>query len=127
MNHFSSSFVLGPGTIAVGTTVYPFCKAPADAKGGGFTITEAFAVSSAALAAGSAYDFELVTISNNAVNGTIGTLAAGSAWNAGTVRSITISDGWVDGGEYVAARFIGTAVNATSTIVTVGINAVMGR
>jgi hypothetical protein len=129
MDHINSTYKY-VGTIAVGTAIHPFYKAPADAKGGGITITEAFAVSTTALAAGSAWNFELVTMSSGAqaaLNGTVGTLAAGSAWTAGTVRSITISDGWVDGGEYVGARLIGTAVNGDSHGLTVFFNAVMGR
>jgi hypothetical protein len=129
MDHFTANVVC-VGTIAAGTTIYPFAKAPSDGNGGGLTITEAYAVSSGALAAGSAWNLELVTLSGgsaSALNGTIGTLAAGSAWTAGTVRSITVATPWVDGGYYIGARFIGTAANATNSSTLVVINAVMGR
>lgn len=130
MDHFPFNFVLGAGTIDVGTTNYAVMKAPADAQGGGFTIKELYAVSSATLAAGSAYGLEVVTSANGTIstmNGTIGTIPGTGAWTAHVVRTITIADGWVDGGEYVGARFIGTAVNATSNTITVFGNAVMGR
>jgi hypothetical protein len=38
-----------------------------------------------------------------------------------------VLDGWVDGGEYVALEYIGTAVNATVFNIAGGFNAVMGR
>lgn len=131
MDHFSATYTLySAGTVPVGTTTYLFAKAPADAYGGGVTITEAYAVSDAAIGAGSAWNFSLVTASSgavSAVNGTIGTLASGSAWTAGTVRSITVSDGWVDGGEYIGAKFMGTAAGVGGGNVTVYVNGVMGR
>jgi len=128
MDHLSNSIKLTAGTIAVGTTTYVIGKAPSDANGGGIRITELLAVSTAALAAGSAYNVTFVTqTSANVTSGTIGAATAGELWAAGTAKSITVSDGWVDGGEYIAAVVAGTAVNATSTNVTLGYNAVMGR
>lgn len=131
MDHFSASnYLYSSGTVAVGTTTYLFAKAPADANGGGVTITEAFAISDAALGAGSAWNLTLVTASSGAVsaiNGTIGTIASGSAWGAGTARTFTISDGWVDGGEYIGAKFMGTAESVGGGNVTVVVNGVMGR
>jgi hypothetical protein len=130
MDHFPFNFVLGAGTLAVGTTNYAILKAPADANGGGLTITELYAVSSGALAAGSAWGVEVVTSANGTIstlNGTVGTIPGTGAWTANVVRTITVADGWVDGGEYVGVRFIGTAENATSHTITVFGNAVMGR
>jgi hypothetical protein len=130
MNHFPFNFVLGAGTLAVGTTNYAICKAPADAEGGGFTIKELRAVSSATLAAGSAWGLEIVTMSTGTIStlsGTVGTIPGTGAWTANVARTITVADGWVDGGEYVGARFIGTAENATAHTITVLGNAVMGR
>jgi hypothetical protein len=130
-NHFPFNFVLGAGTLAVGTTNYAMTKAPADALGGGFTITELRAVSSATLAAGSAWGLEIVTMAStgtiSTLNGTVGTIPGTGAWTANVVRTIAVADGWVDGGEYVGARFIGTAENATSHTISVFGNAVMGR
>ena len=131
MDHFSAStYKYSAGTVAVGTNTIFFAKAPADAAGGAVTITEAYAVSDTALGAGSAWNLELVTASSGAVsaiNGTIGLVDAGSAWSAGTARTITISDGFVDGGEYIGAKFIGTALSVGGGNVTVFINGVMGR
>jgi len=131
MDHFSATYTLySAGTVPVGTTTYLFAKAPADANGGGITITEAYAVSDAAIGAGSAWNLTLVTASSgavSAVNGTIGTIASGSAFGAGTVRAVTVSDGWVDGGEYIGATFMGTAAGIGGGNVTVYVNGVMGR
>ena len=130
MDHFPFRFTLSAGTLAVGTTLYPIMKAPADAEGGGFTIKELRAVSTATLAAGSAWGVEVVTSASGTVstlNGTVGTIPGTGAWTANVVRTITVADGWVDGGEYVGVRFIGTAENATSHTITVFGNAVMGR
>lgn len=128
MDHISNLVKLDAGTIALGTATYVIGKAPADAYGGGCTITELIAVSTGALTAGSAYNVTFITqTSANVTSGTIGATAAGSAWSAGTARTITVSDGWVDGGEYIAAVVVGTAVNATSTSLSLGYNGVMGR
>jgi hypothetical protein len=131
MDHFSNSFAFS-GTVYVGTVCLPFAKAPADAKGGGFTITETFIVSDVALAAGSAPGFALVTLASGTSQtptGTICSISGTGAWTAGTARTgfATVADGWVDGGEYVALEYIGTAVNATQFNIVGGFNAVMGR
>jgi len=130
MDHIPFNFVLGAGTLAVGTTNYAILKAPADAQGGGLTVTELRAISSATLAAGSAWGLEIVTMSTGTIStlsGTVGTIPGTGAWTANVARTITVADGWVDGGEYVGARFIGTAENATAHTITVLGNAVMGR
>lgn len=128
MDHLTNSILTAAGTIAVGTSTYVLGKAPSDANGGGVRITELLAVSTGALAAGSAWNVTFVTqTSANVVNGTIGATTAGELWAAGTAKSITVSDGWVDGGEYIAAVVAGTAVNATSHNLSLGFNAVMGR
>jgi hypothetical protein len=128
MDNFSNTVLTSPGTIAVGTTTYVLGKAPADANGGGFMVTELLAVSTGALAAGSAYNVTFITQTSAGVtSGTIGSTGAGSAWSAGTAVTATVSDGWVDGGEYIAAVIAGTAANATSTALSLGYNAIMGR
>lgn len=128
MDHLTNSILTAAGTIAVGTSTYVLGKAPSDANGGGVRITELLAVSTGTLAAGSAWNVTFVTQSSaNVVNGTIGATTAGELWGAGTAKSITVSDGWVDGGEYIAAVVAGTAVNATSHNLSIGFNAVMGR
>lgn len=131
MDHIISPFAFA-GTVYVGTVRLPFAKAPADARGGGYTVTETWIASDVAIAAGSAPGFALVTLASGTSQtptGTICSISGTGAWTAGTVRSgfSTVSDGWVDGGEYVALEFIGTAVNATAFNVTGGFNAVMGR
>ena len=128
MDHLSNIALTTTGTIALGTATYVLGKAPADVNGGGLTVTELVAVSTGALAAGSAYNVTFITQSSaNVVTGTIGATTAGELWAAGTAKTITVSDAWVDGGEYIAARVAGTAVNATSTTLSLGFNGVMGR
>ncbi len=131
MDHFGCPFNFA-GTVYVGTVRMPFAKAPADSLGGGYTVTEAWIASDVALAAGSAPGFALVTVASGTSQtptGTICSISGTGAWTAGTARSgfATISDAWVDGGEYVALEYIGTAVNATAFNVIGGFNAVMGR
>ena len=131
MDHFTSPLAFS-GTVYVGTVRLPFAKAPADANGGGFTVTEAWIASDVAIAAGSAPGFALVTLASGTSQtptGTICSVSGTGAWTAGTIRSdfSTISDAWVDGGEYVALEYIGTAVNAGAMNITGGFNAVMGR
>ncbi len=131
MDHLTNSFAFS-GTVYVGTVRMPFAKAPADAQGGGFTIKETWIASNVALAAGSAPGFALVTLASGTSQtptGTICSIAGSGAWTAGTTRTgfATVADGWVDGGEYVALEYIGTAENATIFNVTGGYNAVMGR
>jgi hypothetical protein len=131
MDHFTSPLAFS-GTVYVGTVRLPFAKAPSDANGGGFTVTEAWIASDVAIAAGSAPGFALVTLASGTSQtptGTICSVSGTGAWTAGTIRSdfSTISDAWVDGGEYVALEYIGTAVNAGAMNITGGFNAVMGR
>jgi hypothetical protein len=131
MDHITNSFHFA-GTVYEGTVRLPFAKAPADANGGGFTVTETFIVSDVAIAAGSAPGFALVTLASGTSQtptGTICSISGTGAWTAGTARTgfATVSDGWVDGGEYVALEYIGTAVNAGAMNITGGFNAVMGR
>jgi hypothetical protein len=125
MDHISNSFAFS-GTVYEGTVCLPFAKAPADAKGGGFTITETFIVSDVALAAGSAPGFALVTLASGTSQTPTGTICSISGTGARTGFA-TVADGWVDGGEYVALEYIGTAVNATQFNIVGGFNAVMGR
>lgn len=116
------------GTMAVGTSnLYAF-KAPSDALGGGITIQEVYFCSMDAIAAASAPVYEVVTLNSSAaVNGTVTSVLASAAWTAGTPRLGTISDGWVDGGEYVAVVWKQTAANASTPIVSCSIGYKMGR
>jgi hypothetical protein len=131
MDHISNSFAFA-GTVYVGTVRMCIGKAPADAYGGGLTITETWIASSVAIAAGSAPGFALVTLASGTSQtptGTICSIAGSGAWTAGTTRTgfATVSDGWVDGGEYIALEYIGTAANANHMNIAGGYNAVMGR
>jgi hypothetical protein len=118
------------GTVAVGTTYSWVAKAPADAKGGGYTILEGGVITNATNAAGSAPQFRVLKYAAaGTVTGTIvATQVPGTAaLTADTPSTFTISNGWVDGGEYIVVERGGTAVSATSAKQEIYLNAVMGR
>ena len=125
---FTTAFGLwGGGTIAVGTTYAVVGRAPSDAQGGGITILNAGVCSRNAIAAGSAPLFTLVTCgTSSAPNGTIGTMAE-EAFTAGTVKSFTITDGFVDASEFVAVKVAGTVLNAAQIFITGWYQYVMGK
>lgn len=106
-------------------------KAPVDSKGGGITITEAYAVNNATFAgAGTTFTLQLLTYSNAgtpAVNGTVSNiLGSASPWTADVPQQFTVSDGWVDGGEWVVLDYQEiTAGNPTNCYVT--LSYVQGR
>ena len=115
------------GTIALGTNYALGFKAPSDDVGGGLTVVAAGVASRLVVAAGSAPVFELVTLgTNSAVNGTIGTVAAG-AFTAGTVKGLTIVDNWVDNDEFVAFKVMGTAVNGDLAFINGYVQYQMGK
>ena len=94
------------GTIDVGTVQILAFPVPTDALGGGITITQAYAHATGTIAAASAPQFDVVTLSS--AGGTIiGTICAfGSVSYSGGVPKVgTISDAWVDndGGDYFVA------------------------
>ena len=113
------------GTTAVGTSVVLIAKAPTDALGGGITVLDAFVMSPDTIATGSAPTVRILRYSSGAVvEGTIGSQTAGTGgWTAGTPKTFTISDPFVDAGEYIAIEFAGTAANA-GTAYTQGIHLV---
>jgi hypothetical protein len=129
---FSMSFM--GGTIPVGTVVPLLFQAPTDDQGGGITVISAFAMSPDTIATGSAPTFRLLRYSSAAaVEGTIGSQTLGTGgWTAGSVKSWTISDAFVDESEFIALECGGTAANAgtayTNGVRIVGaINYITGR
>jgi hypothetical protein len=117
------------GSIAVGTAYLPAFKCPSDALGGGLTVVEAGIASREVIAIGSSPTFELVKLNSASLpNGTIGTVAAG-AFTAGTVKALTIDtdSAFVDAGEHVAWKVMGTAVNAAQVYLTGYVNFVPGK
>lgn len=85
-------------------------KAPSDAVGGGVTITSA-----AIHGAVGTITATLYTLSNQgtpAINGTITSAAFGGTLAVGVPKCATITDGWVDGGEWVGVVLSANAVDA---------------
>lgn len=85
---------------------YPLWQAPTDAQGGGVTIL------SGAVSGAGTMIVSLYTGSNAgtpAINGTIGSM--GGTLSAGVPAALTVSDGWVDGGEWVMAVLSANAVD----------------
>jgi len=125
---YNVNVTLANGTLAVGTAYTPAFFAPTDGVGGGLTITKVDYFSTAAIAAGSAPNYTLVTIGTDcAVNGTIATAIGSAAFNAGTARAGTISTAWVDGTYGVAVQAAQTAENGDSHIISAAIQYKMGR
>lgn len=92
----------GLGTIPVVGTVMLF-KAPAAATGGGITILEAgFSSRDTGLGTFQVLKCAAGTPGTIGVNGTITSAFGTSSIAAGTTYSFTISDGWVNAGEWVA-------------------------
>lgn len=96
-----------------GTQKLPAYLNPSSPDFGGFTVSAGVANFS-----GTA-NFTVVTMTNvgtPAVNGTIATAAGGTA-TVGVPYSLTISDGWVDSGEYVGIQNnSGTALSGVVTL-----------
>lgn len=93
-------------------------RAPTDAYGGGVTI-----LSGAVSGAGTCI-VSLYTGSNAgtpAINGTIGSM--GGTLSAGVPAPLTVSDGWVDGGEWVMGVLSASAVDG----MICHVNYTMGR
>jgi hypothetical protein len=91
----------GLGTIPVVGSALLF-KAPSSALGGGITITEA-AISSRDTGLGTFQLFKCAagTPGTIGVNGTISSALGTSSIAAGTSYAMTISDGWVNAGEWI--------------------------
>jgi hypothetical protein len=88
--------------VAAGTVL--LFQAPTDGEGGGITVL------SGGLAGSGTATVALHTFSNAGtpeLNGTIAATPAGTI-SAGVPAAYTISDGWVDGGEFVGAVVGGT-------------------
>jgi hypothetical protein len=95
------------GVVTAGTHL--IFKAPSDGSGGGLTVLGA---GICALTAGT-ITVQFVTLSDlgtPVVNGTINTTAMGGTLAPGVPAVATITDGWVDGGEWVGMITSATAV-----------------
>lgn len=87
-------------------------RAPADGLGGGITILEAYAVNAAATGAGTGFSLQLEnwgTAGTAIKSGAAGTVAAaigGTAdpWAADTPKDFSLSNAFVDAGEYLVLR-----------------------
>lgn len=106
-------------------------QAPTDAIGGGITIVGAKAVTNATLAgAGTTFTYQLLTYSNAgtpAVSGTITTvIGSATQWTAAVPQAFTISDGFVDAGEYVVIDYQELA-SGNPTLSSVMVQYVMGK
>lgn len=129
MNSFNVCIPINAGgTLPVGTSyIYGF-TVPDAGNGGGITITDVKYSSNAAIAAASAPNFTLVSLgTNSAVNGTIASATGSAAFTAGTARSGTITNGFVDAGYGVAVMWVQTAANANMPVITASVQYVMGR
>jgi hypothetical protein len=97
---------------------FPIWHAPTDSQGGGVTILGAELIGSGTITA------TLVTMTNAgtpAVNGTVGSM--GGTIAAGVPAVMSVSDAFVDGGEYLGVVLSANAVDATF----MSVNYVMGR
>jgi len=117
----------GAGTVDIGTHVYLAFPVPSDNLGGGLTITDFSVHATGTIAAASAPQWELVSLSSagGTIVGTIGSLGS-VAYSGEVPKAGTITDGWVDnddGEYYVALKHKQTAALAPGTI---GVWAVIG-
>lgn len=121
--------VIRSGTSAAGTANYIAFWAPTDALGGGVTITKVAYSSPLAVNVASAAQPELVTLgTNSAINGTIAPALGSVAWTAGTIRSGTITNAFVDAGYGVAVKWAQpTSANNDENVYIANIQYVMGR
>ena len=107
--------------------------APSDAHGGGITILAAYGVNAAATGAGTGFSLQLENwgTGGTAIKSSGGTIAAslgGTAdpWAASTPKTFTISNSFVDAGEWVVVRK--NEINSSDpTRAVVVIHYVMGR
>lgn len=130
MDTFILSSVFPAGTVAVGTTYSWIGKAPADARGGGFTVLEGGVITSTTNSAGSAPQFRVLKYTAaGAVSGTVAStqIPGTGALTANTPSTFTITNGWVDGGEYLVVERGGTAASATEAKQELYFVCVMGR
>jgi len=119
------------GTASIGTTLIFVCPVPDDNLGGGITVTDFTGYAYSAIAAGSAPQLALVTLSSAyAINGTVWNLGS-AAYGAGTPNTGTASTVWVDrddGHYYLAIQHAQVAALTVSTIaLSVSIGYQQGR
>jgi len=105
-------------------------KAPSDANGGGITIVGAYATNQAATGAGTTFTYQLLTYaaSGTSVSGTITDILGGTAaaWAAETPKAFTITDAFVDAGEWIVLDYQEvTGGNPTNSVIT--LQYVMGK
>jgi hypothetical protein len=84
-------------------------RAPSDASGGGITILGADLT---AVTAGTT-TAQLVTLTSAGtpvISGTVNTTAAGGTLVAGVPAQFTITDGWIDGAEWLGVVLVGAPV-----------------
>lgn len=114
------------GAVAAGTvTSFTLMRAPSAAVGGGITVVAWGAASPTTIAVGSCPNFELVTApttgTNSTLNGTIASTKLGTVatngFTAYVAQNATISDGFVDAGEYICMK-IGAAAAHAGTVAT---------
>jgi hypothetical protein len=98
--------------LAIGTVTKTLFKAPTDSLGGGITIVAAGASCDDTIATGSSVVFNLLRYSTAyVVEGTVGAGLGSTGWTAGTPKAWTISDAFVDAGEYIVLEVGGTVAN----------------
>ena len=107
-------------------------RAPADGVGGGITIKKAYAVNQATTSGTATYTLALHKWSNAATAALSGTIAAalgGTAdhWTDDVPKEFTISDGWLDAGEWCLINYAAVAGGAPTAGGAVVIQYQMGR
>lgn len=85
-------------------------QAPSDGSGGGLTILGAALHGAVGTITAALYTYS--NLGTPAVSGTITSTAFGGTLAVGVPMTATISDGWVDGGEWVAVVTSANAVDA---------------
>jgi len=115
----------GLGTIPVVGSALLF-KAPADANGGGLTITEVYLTSvGAGLGTFQLFNIPSATPGTGGTkNGTITSAFGTSTIAAGTAYAFTVSNGWVNGGDWVMLARTGSIVHPGADLY---VSYVMGR
>jgi hypothetical protein len=104
-----NTYVISTNLSECAAGTYLLWQAPTDAQGGGVTIL------SGAVVGGGTVTARLHTFSDAgtpALNGTI-TAAVGGTIAAGVPAAFTVSDGWVDGSEWVGVVLVGTLLDGT--------------
>ncbi len=117
------SFSFQTEALAVGTITKTLFKAPTAALGGGVTVIAAGASADDTIATGSSVVFNLLRYSTAyVVEGTLGAGLGTTGWTAGTPKAWTISDGFIDAGEYLVLEVGGTVANPGTAYTNTQIN-----